>query len=256
MRVCAKYAFSWLYLYFIIIKTFYFYSLIIAAQTVVNKDIDTPIQFISENPSYILASAKSPISHTFLRCDVAVNIEDSLRFDLSKREFYENIDDKDDDDDEDDDDDNQHENDPEKVRQGYQQQLEKQKKKHARPIIQRENFSSNDINEHKPTSNSDASDEVEYAHVTRSKRQATHEKIISFEWLRNDNSFISINDSNSEISRDGYILFPNGTLKFQVTNLTSGVYRCHAKYIDQRKKFEIGPIRSTSTTIEIACEYI
>lgn len=83
----------------------------------------------------------------------------------------------------------------------------------------------------------------------RRKRSARSPFI--YEWFKDDNSVVSsLHDDNPAIN--GFTLLPNGTLKFPATNLTAGEYRCRAKYVDEMAKFEIGPIVSMATVVELA----
>lgn len=74
-----------------------------------------------------------------------------------------------------------------------------------------------------------------------------------FEWLRDGEKLISSSNDNQVITLEGFTLFPNGTLKIQTTNLTSGEYRCKAKYVGV--KFVIGPIISPATVVEAPSEF-
>lgn len=187
-------------------------------------------------------------------CIVSTNISTSLRNDLLQKNFY-NFDDID----EDDEDDENHDHNLEQVKQYYRDQYER----HS----QNKNSSSKKekiaIRSKKPQrlndSDDDQTDDEDYStepELKRSKRKAARE-IITYEWLKNDNSFLYINNSNEFVTHDEYTLFPNGTIKFLSSNNTMGIYRCKVKYTYvATKSFEIGPALSTSTKIEFACKFI
>jgi hypothetical protein len=215
---------------------------LLSAQAFVNQDLKTcPIKLNNQNPNYILASAIKS-SPTYLHCDVTVDIDETLRSDLSRRQFYVAPD-------EDDDDDNAPHHDPEEVRKFYQMQKQEHNKESVNNSPDLTSALKVEKRTNKKTTNGVYS-------LRRARRDAATHELISYEWLRNDNSFISTtNDStNQVINHDGYALFPNGTLKFQVTSLSTGVYRCRATYKHTKQDYDIGPILSTSTTVELACE--
>jgi polyribonucleotide nucleotidyltransferase len=212
----------------------------------VNQDLRScPIELISQNPSRIVASALKN-SPTFLHCEVTTAVDDGLANDLKERQFY-NFDNDDNDDDRDDDDDDDKHYDPEEVKKYYQQQKQQHNKENAnhRPDLMNTNLVQlQKRNNKNPIDNN-----------IRRLRRAAVRFSISYEWLRNDNSFISINGSSqATASTEGFTLFSNGTLKFQVTNATGGVYRCRATYRNQEFNFDIGPIVSTASNVELACE--
>lgn len=97
--------------------------------------------------------------------------------------------------------------------------------------------------------------------VIRQKRETRDS--FTYEWLKNDNSILSFAYSmkNQPITKKGYTLYPNGTLKFIPSSVMAGIYRCKAKYtfLDPSNKnngrvssrnFKIGPILSLATVVE------
>lgn len=100
----------------------------------------------------------------------------------------------------------------------------------------------------------------------RSKRETRDS--FTYEWLKNDNSILAFAYSmnrNDPIIRDGYTLYPNGTIKFIPSKSSAGVYRCKAifTYLDHQSRrgnknsnrdFEIGPIVSHATIVETTGE--
>lgn len=188
---------------------------------------------------------------------MALNISNSLRKDLVLN-FYSFQDETDED--------NEDElsiHDPKVVQKLYQQQFEKhnQNKSHNNKVEKTMKYSKklHKSNEYQ-TSDTDKSIES-VLQAKRIKRQATRE-IITFEWLKNDNSFMSINNSNEFQTRDEHTLFPNGTLKIMSNNHSTDVYQCRVNYIyDNREKkkseyYKIGPVISTSTKVDFACKFI
>lgn len=165
-----------------------------------------------------------------------MKVDKTLQIDLETRRFYQ--DSSDDSDDEDDVDENHEKVDEEEVRRLYQQQYEhtvKQMNK-LNPIPETVSI---------PPSNKKT------RRAVRSIRD-----FLSYEWLRDGESVIrSKSDENTAVNLNGFTLFQNGTLKFQASNLTTGLYRCKAKYVDKSGKFVIGPIISTATVVEIASEF-
>lgn len=91
----------------------------------------------------------------------------------------------------------------------------------------------------------------------RTKRSAA-ESSLSFEWLRNDKIVITFGFNNNKlVNLEGFTLFANGTLKFQASNLTTGEYRCKAKFTEkQGRSFVIGPLISKATVVEVAGEFM
>lgn len=209
-----------------------------AAQTQVNRNgPETPLKFISENPSYLLASTLKN-TPTYLNCHVSAKVDRNLQLDLETRKFYQEASDDVDDEEEDDPDENHTKITEEQIREMYQKQYVKQMNK------------SNPIPESiavPPPSKVDKA----LRRTTRSPRDN-----ILYEWLRDDETVISSkNDMNQIINLSAFTLFQNGTLKFQASNATAGEYRCLAKYIDKQGKFEIGPIMSQATVVEIASKF-
>jgi hypothetical protein len=91
----------------------------------------------------------------------------------------------------------------------------------------------------------------------RTKRSAV-ETGLSFEWLRNDKTVISLSlGDNKAVNVDGYTLFVNGTLKFQASNTSTGEYRCKVKYTEKRaRSFVIGPMISRATIVDVAGKFL
>lgn len=199
-----------------------------AAPQVNKNDIETPLKFVSVNPSYVLASTlkNTPL---YLNCHVSVEISKQLEEDLKIKPFY-SVDEGEDEDDEDDDED-YGVRDDEVVKNFYNKQYEsnlyKINQTKAFPMV-------------KP----------------RTKRDVVVSGL-SFEWLRDKKTVISLNfTADKSANADGYTLFTNGTLKFQATNSTAGLYKCKVKYTKQGKtKIEIGPMISTSTFVDVASEF-
>lgn len=215
---------------------FIIFSFFVIAQPQVNKNgPETPLKFISENPSYLLASTQrnSPI---YLNCHVSVKIDVNLQNHLKTTKFYH--DPSDDDDDDDDDRDETHkEIDPVEVRRRYNEQYEKNLKNKTNQIP-------------------DAISIPSQSKMSRRRETRSVRDRLSYEWLKDDEIVISSKtDDNQLINLGGVFLFPNGTLKFQPANLTSGEWRCKAKYFDKGNKFVIGPIISTATVVEIASKF-
>ncbi|KAG5672256.1 hypothetical protein PVAND_002397 [Polypedilum vanderplanki] len=210
----------------------------------INQDLRAnPIKFNSQNPSHITASALKN-SHIYLHCNVSADVDESLTKDLSEKQIYAT------DIDEEEDEDENSNYDPIEVKKLYQ----KQNKDYNKEKINNNDLSDLNIsNLQLQNRNNNKNGFMYYNSIRRSRREASHE-VILYEWLRNDNSniFISINDSNQVINHNGYLLFPNGTLKFQVTNLTTGVYRCQATFVNNQHDFDIGPIVSTASNVQLA----
>lgn len=108
----------------------------------------------------------------------------------------------------------------------------------------------------------DNEDDQQHRVNLRSKRETRDS--FTYEWLKNDNSILTFaySMSNQPITNDKYTLYPNGTIKFIPSSLTTGVYRCKANftYLDNQSKrgnkisnrnFEIGPILSHKTVVEL-----
>lgn len=166
---------------------------------------------------------------TYLNCHVSRNIDKSLQTDLGAVTFYQEPIDGDEVEEE-----VVETHDTEEVRRLYQLQFadsaQIQKNKSASsPIPARP---SNDAK----------------SRAARSVRDQ-----LSFEWLRDGEKVISSSNDNQVITLEGFTLFQNGTLKFQATNLTSGEYRCKAKFVSA--KFVIGPIISPATVVEAPSEF-
>jgi hypothetical protein len=206
------------------------------AQTQVNRDgPETPLKFVTENPSYVLASSLKN-TPTYLNCHVSVKVEKTLQINLQNRKFYDAPEECADDDPDCDSDDDQLNQ--EEIHKLYQQQYEEKMslKNKTIPIP---------IQIQIPTLSGSKS---------RMKRSAREPLI--FEWLKDGEKFISSNiEDNQIVNLNGFTLLPNGTLKFQASNLTSGEYRCRARYIDDSKLFVIGPIISKATVVEIPSEF-
>lgn len=189
------------------------------------------MKFISENPSYILASThkNTPI---YLNCHVSVKLDVNLQNHLKTTKFYHDPND----DGDDNEDDFITEIDKDEILRLYQEQYEKNLKNKTNPIP----------------------DAIKIPLENKNRKRATRSvrDRISFEWFKDDKSFISSKtDDDQLINAAGVILFPNGTLKFQPNNLTSGEWRCKAQYFDKGNKFVIGPIISTATVVEIASKF-
>lgn len=165
---------------------------------------------------------------------MSVKVDKTLQNDLETTRFYQDINDDADDADDDDADETHETIDEETIRRLYQKQYEH--------TVKQMNNNSNTIPEVAPDPPSN----------DRKKRRRTARSIrnfFSYEWLRDDRSIIMLkSDENQAINLNGFTLFPNGTLKFQASNLT-GEYRCKAKYVTTR--FAIGPILSTATIVEV-----
>lgn len=203
------------------------YSYNFSAQTQVNRNgPETPLKFSSENPSYLLASK------TYLNCHVTVKTDESLQNDLGKKFYGKHLDDAEDDDDDDD-----VLADGEEVRKRYQEQYEHNMR----------------------TMNKPKSISIPPTNTKDKKRRAARSirDYFSYEWLRDHESIItSKGDESQAINLNGFTLFKNGTLKFLASNLTTGEYRCKAKYVNNTGNFQIGPIISTSTIVETASEIL
>ena len=198
------------------------------------------MKFSSENPSFLLASYLKN-SPTYLNCQVSVKIDKALQTDLETRKFYQDSNDDADDGDDDDGDENHQTFDDEEIRRLYQQQYEHTAKQMNK---------SNQIPETIPITPTNRKDKAKRA--VRSIRD-----FLLYEWLRDGKSVImSKVDESQAIDLNGFTLFQNGTLKFQASNLTTGEYRCKAKYVDKMGKFIIGPIISTATVVEIPSEFL
>lgn len=191
----------------------------------------TPLTFISENPPYIIAS-NVPKYPTYLNCHVAVKIDKVLRAHLLSSKFYQDPSEADDDED-DKDDDNVPKPTDEEVRRHYQLQKEQQ----ANKSIPQSNLLST----------------IRKGGRLRATRSLLG--LLVYEWFKDDESLISSSTDNKIINPNGLSLFKNGTLKLQLTDSIAGEYRCQAKYIDDSKKFEIGPILSTATVVEVASKF-
>jgi hypothetical protein len=60
-----------------------------AAQVQVNTNgPETPLKFISENPSYLLVSTAVKTPPTFLNCHVSLSLDPVLESELRKPNFY------------------------------------------------------------------------------------------------------------------------------------------------------------------------
>lgn len=186
------------------------------------------------------------------------NVTGSLKNDLFLKNFY-NFEE------EDEDEDNDEERHAEVIKY-YQQQFEKHNQNTSSSKVDKvvaatntnkrkyQNNDSNDYHIHEEDDSGEI-EEQNYKNVRRVRRQAARE-IISYEWLKNDNSFISVNSSDEAVSRDDYTLFSNGTIKFMSNNSSTGVYKCRVKYwYITNKDIEIGPAISTSTKVELAGEF-
>jgi hypothetical protein len=245
------------------------------AQTHVNNaDAETPLKFISSNPRELLFTPdnnkNSPI---YLDCEVAVQVKDDIRNDLLyEKKFYEKISK---DDEEEEEEDELHYN-SDIVKQQYAEQAYRYNKVNLNKTTQmKENR--HDLRAAQPTKNvknkrndiktndddDDDEDEDEdnfevpqvHQRKLRSKRETRD--LITYEWLKDDNSIISFAPSitlNSQsVMRNEFTLFANGTLKFQASRLTMGVYRCKAKFTEKNAKsareFDLGPIISHATAV-------
>jgi len=190
---------------------------------------------------------------------VEINVTNSLKKDLFLKNFYNFEDDEE----EEDDDDEARQAEVIKI---YQQQFVKHSQNTSSSKVDKviattntnkRKYQNNDSNDYH-THDEDESGEIEEQNpknVKRLRRQAARE-IISYEWLKNDNSFISVNNSDESVTRDDYTLFSNGTIKFMSNNSTTGVYKCKVKYwYITDKDIEIGPAVSTSTKVELAGKF-
>lgn len=187
-----------------------------------------------------------------------INVTGSLKKDLYLKNFY-NFEDEEEED-------NDDEARQAEVLKYYQQQFVKHNQNTSSSKVDKviattntnkRKYQNNDSNDYH-THEEDESGEIEeqnYKNVKRLRRQAARE-IISYEWLKNDNSFISVNNSDESVTRDDYTLFSNGTIKFMSNNSTTGVYKCKVKYwYITDKDIEIGPAVSTSTKVELAGKF-
>lgn len=211
---------------------FHHHLSLLPAQVKVSRDgPETPLKFISDNPAYVLASLLKN-TPTYLNCHVSRNIDKSLQTDLGGAvTFYQEPSEGDDNDD---DADETHDKvSDEEVRRQYQLQ-----------------FDSSQIQKNKSTSNPLP---ARPSNDAKSRAARSVRDQLSFEWLRDGEKLISSTNDNQVITLEGFTLFPNGTLKLQPTNLTSGEYRCKAKYVSA--KFVIGPIISTATVVEAPSEF-
>ncbi|CRL07227.1 CLUMA_CG020208, isoform A [Clunio marinus] len=204
------------------------------AQTQVNRNgPETPLKFISENPSYMVANSNSFIP-TYLNCHVTVKIDDSLQKDFNTQRFYQDPNDGDDGED-----DYSGTRNAEEIIRLYQKQFDSSRKKQNKA-----NLTSLPV----PTTPTKRD-------LGKRLKRSLHENL-SFEWFRDDIKIISLTSNESSILYDKeYSLYPNGTLKFEASNSTSGEYRCKAKYVDAEKKYVIGPIVSLATVVETANLY-
>lgn len=248
-------------------------------QTHVNNEVSetslTFSNFTLNNPRYVLATGDSKRSAPiYLHCEVSARVNDHIKNDLlTKKKFY-LISPKDVDRDS-----VPHYSD-DIVRQMYDAQTKKFNKQNGINHSGFENKSSvfkiahpSSINEVKANENdndtNDDYDDDDYEEkdsqhrgVLRTKRAATD--LFSYEWLKNDNSILTFSHSihAQPVLKDGYTLYPNGTIQFLPSDSTAGVYRCKVTftYLDQQTKkgskgstrnFDIGPIVSHATTVEI-----
>lgn len=204
----------------------------LAAQTQVNRNgPEAPLKFVSENPAYVLASTLKN-SPTYLNCRVSVTLDRNLQNDLTNQKFYHDPSATDDDDDDDDADMSvARSRDDEEVQKLYQQQYENTRK------TQNRNASSPLL--------------IPFPKNATKTRRSARENLL-FEWLKDGERILATTDGSQ--SANGFTLLPNGTLKFQASNLTSGEYRCRVKYADKSGKFVIGPIMSQATVVDIASE--
>lgn len=218
---------------------FLFFSSFFAAQTQVNRNgPETPLKFVSTNPGFVLASTVKN-SPTYLNCHVSKKIDAAIRNDLDRlwTSFYhepplpqESMTNPDPDQD--------YFDEPDIV---TQEEIQKQYRKQY------------EDNQKKLNSMLSSNNSVDIAPTLPSRVRRSVSETMFFEWLRNDEIVISSNGSRVLVNNE-YTLFANGTLKFQaVANLTTGEYRCHAGF--KTEKFVIGPMVSTATVVEIACEY-
>lgn len=184
------------------------------------------------------------------------NVTSSLKKDLSFKNFY-NFEEEE----EDDDDDQQRHA---EVLKYYQQQYEKHNQNTSSSKVDKvivatntnkRKYQNNDSKDYHEDDDSGEIEEQSYKNVKRVRRQAARE-IISYEWLKNDNSLISVNNSDESVTRDDYTLFSNGTIKFMSNNSTTGVYKCKVKYWYTEKDIEIGPAISMTTKVELAGEFL
>lgn len=166
---------------------------------------------------------------TYLNCNVSLKVDKQLEQDLQATRFYHDTNDESEHDDEDGD---GYVVDPEEVLRKYQEQYDHNQQKN-KTILAPETI--------KITSKNHEHDK---RRVVRNAQAP-----LSFEWFKDDEK---VDTSKSE---ESYTLFPNGTLRFQGSNLTAGEYRCHAKYSDDSRKFTIGPIISQATVVQIASEF-
>lgn len=198
---------------------------LIPAQTQVNRHgPETPLKFVSENPTHVLASTLKN-TPTYLNCHVSLKLDEKIRKDLQITKFYHDSNEESvDNENGDDDDESIIPVSPEEVQRLYRQQYQ-------------ENMLKN-----KTIPN------VEIQSIKRRHKRSSPE-LLSFEWFKNEELVV-------DFSKDGFTLFPNGTLKFQASNSTAGEYRCAAKHSNE--KFTVGPIISQATVVEIAsklCEW-
>lgn len=196
---------------------------------------------MSENPGYVLATTFKS-TPTYLNCHVSVKIEAILRADLMKSNFYHEPPEPDDDEEE-------------EVGETVDQQTvdDYYRKQYQQTIIQL-----NDTNKipsqiaapsTKHEEEEDEEEEDDEDDKSRSRRSVRES--LSFEWLKDGLVVASSGvGDNQVVNRNGYALFPNGTLRFLPSNLTAGEYRCNVSYVE--KRFTIGPILSPATVVEMA----
>lgn len=196
---------------------------------------------MSENPGYVLATTFKN-TPTYLNCHVSVKIEAILRSDLRNNNFYHEPPEPDDDEEE-------------EVGETVDQQTvdDYYRKQYQQTIIQM-----NDPNKIPPQTpvpptkqdeEEDEEEEDDEDDKSRSKRSTRGS--LAFEWLKDGLVVASSGvGENQVVNRNGYALFPNGTLRFLPSNLTTGEYRCNVSYVEER--FTIGPILSPATVVEMA----
>ena len=246
--------------------SFFFFS----AQTQVNRHgLETPLKFVSENPSYLLASTFKN-TPTYLNCHVSVNVSDRLELDLGNVNFYYEQDEEDDEDD--DEDENHPVLDEAEVKRMYDLQYKKFDKSQQNnsalvtpsPSYRSRRNEDEDIDEDEGPDKDETHKlyQQQFDNFKKPRKKREIASPLSFEWFKEDKSVIVLEAGETKnVFNDIYTLYPNGTLKFQASNLTSGEYRCKATFnrkalAKSKKGFVIGPIISQPTVVEIASKFL